>query len=804
MATRNSRRLDKPTGTGIPLLAATMACSLAGGLPAASAQTAASGVPEATLEEIVVTARKREEPLQEVPIAISVFSRESIEAGNLNRVVDFVDLIPNATYTQDGNTSSEISIRGSGRNISDEDPGVGLYRDGVYVGGLLFSTANFYDIAQVEILRGPQGGLYGRNAVGGSMNVASERPGNEWGGYVDVQLGSKDRQEYRVAANLPIVEDRWALRVAGLYIDQDEGFDYIVNQDRYSDAVDNRSVRLRSLFTPNANWEFLTTLETLDVEGGAELTVLAPDADTGYLDADATIPYPGTRPADTTRQERDTPEFRKLKQQHAIQEVNWTLPQGTATAIVSYRSAEFDSLRDEDLTIHDISSIGYDASQDSLFAELRFASADLGGFKFTTGVSYLNEDVALNFENEIGSNFAGALPGHPSIAALYAAGVVTDEWAPIFGAPVGTPISALGLTPFATGWHGYLGDTFPTDFINEQDLDSIAVFVEADYDLTDAVRLWGNLRYTHDAKSIDFAQTFGIPSRCPVACPEVFALFFGGLDPVIEASDSETFTNVSPGGGVDWRVSDHALVYAKVVTGFKAGGFNSTAGCTDNLPFDEETTLGYEVGAKTDWLDQRLRVNVAAFHQTRSDALVTINDPCMEINTLGVNAGEIENRGVELEIGAEPLPGLRVEVAAGYLDSTFTDFVIPDPDGAGPRTDLDFNGNQVPRTFKYTLAAVGSYSRPLTESFGLALRASYRNGWDGYTNNDNVEEMSQPEVTDLRIGLESEAWRVTAYCDNLFDNRYTTSEFASATTSSRHFGTFSPGRTYGLQGVYRF
>lgn len=766
----------------------------------AGAQTVSGSESGAALEEILVTARKRSESLQEVPIAISVLSREQVDDGNLDELSDFVDLIPNATFSYDSGTSSEISIRGSGRNIADEDPGVGLYRDGAYVGGLLFSTANFFDIAQVEVMRGPQGGLYGRNAVGGALSVLSERPGDAFHGYLDVQLGQKQRQEYRAAVNLPVVEGKWALRIAGLHINQDEGFDYIVNQDAYADAVDNKSARIRSLFTPSPNWEFLTTVEGLDVRGGLALGVLAPDAPQGFLDANATIPVPGTRPDDTANQFRNTPAGRRLKQVQGIQEINRTLPQGIATGIVSYRKATFDSSQDEDLTEFDISEIVYDASQESLFAELRFASSDFRGFKFVAGISYLDEDVALNFENRIGSNFAGLLGG-ASIAELYAAGVVTPSWAPVLTAfagvpiPVGTPISAFGLTPFATGWGGYLGDTFPTEFINEQGLQSLALFVEGEYAVTNRIKLWGNLRYTRDDKSMDFAQTFGMPSRCPVACPEIFAMFFDGLDPVIHDRTNKTFTNVSPGGGVNFAFSDDLLLYAKVATGFKAGGFNSIAGRLQDMPFDEEETTGYEVGAKSTWLNQRLQVNVATFLQTRKNALVTVADPVMPINSLGVNAGRIENKGIEIDLSARPLSGLRFDLALGYLDSTFKEFVYDD---------LDLAGRQVPRTFKYALAGVASYTRPLADNVDLFLYGSYRNTWDGYTDNDNVEKMSNPEITDLRIGLKGRSWKVVGYVDNVFDNRYTVVEFRSMYDTSRHWGVYSPGRVFGLQGTYSF
>lgn len=743
--------------------------------------------------EIVVYARKRAENVQTIPIAVSVLSKDVIDDGNLDELNDFVDLVPNASFAQESDTSAEISIRGSGRNIGDEDQSVGLYRDGVYIGGLLFSTANFYDIAQVEILRGPQAGLYGRNAVGGALNVTSEKPGQEFGAYVDAQIGTKARYELRAAANLPVVAGKWSLRLAGLQLKQSHGFDYVINQDQYADAVETISVRLRSLFTPTNSLEFLTTVEYLNTDGGGGLLVVAPDAATGFLDPNQTVVVPGTLPTDTVHQMRNFRGVRKLDQIQAIQEINWRTEAGTATAVVSYRSADFVSRRDEDLTNFDVNEIGYDASQDSLFAEARFTSRDFGPFKFVAGLSYLNEDLQLNFDNRIGGAFAGAIGG-ANIADLYAGGVVTPGFSPIFGVPVGTPISDIGLTPFATGWGGFLGDTFPTQYINKQKLKSIAVFAEANVKLSEKVELWSNLRFSRDRKSIDFAQTFGIPSKCPIACPEIFALFFDGLDPVLFGAGQATFKRLSPGGGVNVQLTGDALVYAKVVTGFKAGGFNSIAGDVDDLPFEQETTIAYEVGAKTSWFDRRLTLNLNAFAQTRKNALLAVADPVMPINTLGVNAGRIENKGFEIELAARPATGLMFQAAFGFLDAKFKEFLVDDD---------DFAGNSVPRSPRYSLSAIASYTHPITTNLDAFAYASYRNAWRGYTDNDNFERMSNPEVVDIRVGVKGAAWKLSAYADNLFDNRYTVYE-SRPETGGRHTGVFSSGRTLGIQGIYNF
>ena len=762
----------------------------------ASAQTMDQGEEKAPTEvadtetEIVVFARRRAENVQDVPIAVSVLPKSVIDNGNLDELREFIDLVPGATFSDDSNTSSEISIRGSGRNLQAEDQSVGIYVDGIYIGGRIVSTANFYDVAGVEVLRGPQAGLYGRNAVGGALSVTTERPSGEFEGYVDLQIASQQRYEARAAINVPIVDDTWAIRVAGLRIDQDRGFDYIVNQDQYVDAQEVTSVRIRSSVTPNERLELLTTFEYLKSEGGGGLTVAAPDADRGFLDQDEVFPIPGTRPSDTRNQQRNRRQQRDLEQFQFVQEANLATDAGTITGLLSYRSADFISARDEDLSPFDVSDLVFDTSQDSLFAELRFASDFDGPFSFVTGITYLDEKTNIGLNNRIGGAFAGSLGG-ASIAELFSTGVVTPSWAPVLGLPVGTPISALGLTPGATGWGGFLGDTFPSEFVNDQKLESIAAFAELNYKLTDRLEIWANGRYTEDRKSIDFAQTFGIPSRCPVACGQIFSLLFDGLEPEFAGTGDATFKSFNPAAGANFSPSDDALVYAKVVTGFKAGGFNSIAATRDLLAFDEETTISYEIGAKTAWFNNRLTVNAAAYLQTRKDALVSVLDPALPIATVGVNAGRIENQGFELEFSSRPFKGLQLQGAFGYVDSKFEEFEV---------FGVDFSGNNVPRNFKYTLSLVASYTHPISERTDLFGFVNYRNAWDGYIGSDNAEKMSNPELVDMRLGFKGERWKFVGFVDNVFNRRFTTTEF----NEGRRFGVFSPGRTFGLQGVFNF
>ena len=273
-----------------------------------------------------------------------------------------------------------------------------------------------------------------------------------------------------------------------------------------------------------------------------------------------------------------------------------------------------------------------------------------------------------------------------------------------------------------------------------------------------------------------------------MACPEIVAFLLDGLDFEVNGTNRATFENVSLGGGINYRPTDSILAYAKVVEGFKAGGFNPIAATRELQPFDSEESISYEIGLKTELFDHRLRLNFAAFLQDRKGTLVEIQDPLIDVLELGVNAGKVRNKGLELEATAAPVEGLLISVAAGYLDAKFREFEFGDD---------NFTGNRVPKTFKYSLSTIVTYERPITEEVNLFSYASYRNAWDGFTDNDNGHKMSNPELVDIRLGVTSnDGWRVNGFVDNLFDNRYTTLDIAGTRIPR---GTYSPGRTYGIQ-----
>lgn len=781
----------RAVASGVSLLAMVLAVQPAMANHAAEGAALAESAAADDGNDIVVSARKRAENVQDIPVAVTAISKELVADGNFDEVAEFLELVPNVKFKPDDFSSTDISIRGSSRNTNAEDPGVGINRDGVYIGGLLTSFSNFYDIAQVEILRGPQAGLYGRNAVGGALNLYTEKPTLDGvKGYVDAQYGNKQRLELRAAVNIPLVEDRLAVRLSGLAIDQNKGFQYVVNQDQYGDAYDNRSIRARILFAPTGNIELLTTAEYFKSHGTpGGLLFNAPNGQDRMV---GSLLLKATTPDDLDSITRNMPFEQESEQYQIVQQGDVTTSFGQITGILSYRDTTLLSSSDNDLTSFDLDRFYFDGAQDSLFGELRLATNDLGGLQFTVGVNYLKENIKLNQEYTKGGLFGA------NFAQWYRTGLVGPN---PFGIPVGIPIQALGLTPLGNngGWSGELGDSFPVSSINEQGLQSFAVFLESSYQISDRVDIWANARYTRDRKQIDFGQRFGNRLfACPIACGEVFGALFDGLDPEIGASRKSSFSNFSPGGGINFKLSDDVLLYAKVVTGFKAGGFNNLAGSIDNIPFDSEKTIAYEIGAKVQMWDKRVTLNAAAFSQKRTDAIVSILDPDFPIVSIGVNAGSIRSQGIELEARVMPADGLEILASVGYLDSEYLDFVTGGE---------DFSGQIVPQTFKYSFSGVARYTRPINSVWSAFGYLSYANAWDGYTNNSNLRKLASPESLDLRVGLKSDRWKLIGFVDNLTKNRYSPFEDDSPLDNAPdgdHKGTFSPGRTYGVQAVWSF
>jgi len=647
-----------------------------------------------TIEEIVVTARKRDERLRDIPAAITAIPESTIREQNLTSITDFVQLIPTG-FVDEGvfGLDDRVSLRGTGGiGLDFFEQATGIYRDGYYIGGTRTVFSDMIDLERVEVLRGPQGGLYGRNAVGGAVNFIYKRPDlNEVGGEAEVSYGEFDRIEGRGVINIPVVEDQFAFRVASWYVNQEEGEYFNITRDEYVDAEQSFGIRAKALWQVN---------DTVDIEAQLEWN----DED-AYENVGAFDSQSGSETKTTV--ERDTESDADREWLFAGTTVNVDTRFGLLTGQLSAREYELKSLADQDFTPVHAQEITRDETVDSLYGEIRLATPADNRISGVTGITVFNEDVGLQRRT-----------------------TAFD--------PTNNPFG------FSEGDH-------------EIDTASYALWADVTFALTDSVEAWISGRYTDEEKTLDFDQNVTVGAL---------------LD--FEASGLKNdFTNTSFGAGVSWKISDDAMVYARVAEGFRAGGFNTlltifadpvVGGASDEeiaefLKYEDETSINYELGAKTAWLDDRLLVDIAVFRLEQEDLLQGDFEPGTFV-FIFKNGGSATTDGVELEITARPLEQMTVTGSLGYLDGEL--------DETGPFGATEINGG------KATTATFGaSYRIPLGSASTIRLNGDwrYRNdrGTFGLVDGESPLEYS---IFDAGIALERDQWDVSLLVNNLTDDDY--------------------------------
>ncbi|MFN3462644.1 MAG: TonB-dependent receptor [Terricaulis sp.] len=611
-------------GARIALLLASVAASP---FALASPAFAQDGVTED--EEIVVTARRTEESLQEVPASVSAFSEAQLARIGATDATGLQGAVPNLNIVQGRGSSNatNIYIRGVGQPdaLQTFDPAVGFYVDGVYYSRIRGTQMDLFDIERVEVLRGPQGTLYGKNTIGGAYSVVTRRPGQDPHGLFQVTLGDYGQLESRIAASGPITEN-FAIGGA-LFGAARDG--YVTNPVTGED-YNNRNAwggRFQAAWdvTPNFNLDFaidyaeednaltmgqavssLTTIIGVPIPAGAVPDPL-PEFD---FTAQATPGLPNSSVMDHGGVSL-----------HADWEMNSNL---TLRSITAYRNLNYTDYVDIDATALELGDVLVDVDQDQTSQEFQ---AIWESERWTTigGLFYMRENVASHQEA-----YADDLLG------------------------------------------GFLGGgTFLRTIDDDLQTTSVAAYLNATYQLTDRLSISGGLRYTEEEKDY-FRTTSTFSSN---------ALFTA--DPARPPVNiTETWDDLSGLISLDYQLSDDFLLYGRVAQGFKSGGFNGRANNPgEEAPYDPETVTSYEAGFKSDWMDGRLRANFAVFYNDYRDFQARVSNlttdpgtglPSIELTVL--NAGQLEISGAELELIYSPVDALRLDAQIGYLNAEYGEF----------------------------------------------------------------------------------------------------------------------------------
>lgn len=619
------------------------------------------------LEEIVVTATRRTESLQEVPVAVTAISGDRLDrnypqdARDLNGIAPNVQLQPVGAFQN----AAAFYIRGIGSTDieSATDPGIATFIDDVYQGRVSTALQDFVDVSTVEVLRGPQGTLFGRNAIGGVVHLRHNEPEldvREFG--ASVLAGDEGRFDLKGVANLP-VSDTVAFRIAakstrhdGFYENEQPGAPDLNGQDRITVLP---SVK----WVPNENWDVVVRGEynrtrddswantpysacpsdpttTAPFTGGNDLVI---DYIAGIVgDPAAAARYCGREVDDDSldvRHDQPIGSFSDFDIWGVTAQVNRDAPGfGTITYIGNYRDVEEDVANDFDTTPFNFFHTQRVQDHYQFSHELRFASDFSDTFDLVTGLYYFEQEYEL------------------------------DQFTRGFLATAAGTVDAAGR---------------PTIYGNSQQLNEAwAAFGQVDWNLTDQLVVTAGLRYSDESKDFDHCGVgFGNPLTESCELPGVGSTLI---------TATEQWDDLSHRLGVNYFVNDRTMVYASWAQGFRSGGFNGRGNTPFSIgPFDEETADNYEIGIKADLWENRVRLNAAAFlleYDNLQRASIRPAPGGGGQETITDNVGSAENRGVELELTALLTPSLTVNLTLGYLDAENDDWcsavqgLLPTPD----------------------------------------------------------------------------------------------------------------------------
>ncbi|WP_417590551.1 TonB-dependent receptor [Parasphingorhabdus sp.] len=713
-----------------------VASLLAGGALLAIPQFAVAQESDEDYGEIIVTAQRQEQKLQDVPVSVTAFSTEQLRQGNIETVQDIAVRTPGLSVSAVDPINTNFAMRGIGSapGISQNaggDPSVVVFVDGVYAGRGGTPDLDALDLERVEVLRGPQGTLFGKNAIGGLVQFISRKPSDDPSFAFEGTVGNYSKFGVSARGNMPLTDKIYLS--AGLAMKRRDGYEF--NETTGNDVNDQQ------LITGRVALRFLPT-DTLDIILRADVSDQDQKGNPRHNNCDTSfnggVHCVGINP-DPRVVNAYTDGLIKRRVESYSAEVNLDLGFGTLTSLTALRKVDFEFetafFSNPINPPTQIESTDFGQEDNSQFSqELRLAfDAFDGRLSGQTGVYYLKEN------NE---RIQGQIQQFPSPA-----------------------ISGVGSYPQS---------------VNAR---SIAVFGQLDFEIVPSLTVTAGGRMTWERKSGRFAG-FKVDSGPGVPPPLGSA---AGYD-VTGREDWKAFT---PRVALNWKATDDILFYASAARGYKSGGFQGLSGTAAgaSTPYDPEFAWGYELGAKTEWLDRALRLNVSLFQTDYSDLQISQLVPlcCVVVS----NAAKARIRGAEAEFVIRPVRGLQFDGSYAYLDTKFTEYAIPGQ---------DYTGNELPRSPKNKLNIGGYYEVPIGNLFAK-LRVDYSWVDDAFFEASNIPQQIWPSHDNLdarfSIAGENEQWELSVWGKNLTDELVPT--YVTYFAPFQQILTpYAPPRTYGM------
>ena len=783
------RKVNRPT-----LIASSIAIALASITHVAMAAEE-EAEKESGIERIVVSSQKRVTNLQEVPISVAAMNADAIDQTGIREIQEMDEYIPNLQISDNSSYNTVITIRGVGsssRNIGF-DSRVGIYVDDVYMGQSAASNQDILDVERIEVLRGPQGTLFGKNNVAGAISIITKEPENEFSGKVRLDVGNMSSRRLGADINIPL-SDNTSAKISVNKQTRD-GFIHNIPTGDMIGEQDGTSYRLQLKSQLSDNLTAKLTLDGLDTErkvytGGAYASraggVLAnPSQEFTALN----------NVAPTEDRELDGSAL------HLV----WDLDNGAQIkSITAKRDTYVNYINDLDNGVSYVAGeiapgvpigfffgitgeveLDYTDEYSQVSQELQYISPAEGNFQYVTGLYYYDQEGKTH-RRSVGHHD----PSHP----FYAGGILE-----------------------------YPGDDFyPVDTRGVVNTKSYAVYFNGTYDFSDQFTLGLGARYTAEKKDVDWTSDPSNAAKDVVGAGvdlnAAFKFYNGSY------VDNYKDKNFSPEFSLQYAVSDETNVYYRASSGFKSGGFNvdfiTSTQFALGLKFDKETVFSHEIGIKGSALDRNVTYNIALFDATYDDyqvqQFVEDKDAVAGAAVIG-NASKVSTRGIEVELVAQLSENLRLTSAIGLLDATFDDF----PRGGKDKDNKTINlaGSRVAGTPDKTFNLGLQYIVPMDSmNSELMFRVDYSYTGKQYIANNNQEEetrtLDNGDVVDYgylddisnvnaRISLNSndDDWTVSVWGRNLTDNN-------NLSFDTNIFSTYlrrdTLPRTYGVEVTYSF
>lgn len=694
-------------------------------------------VPEDSLvlEELIVTARKREQNLQDVAVGVSLLSGKALAEAQLQNAAELTALVPTLNLqASSGPGTSSFNIRGIGTRsfAAGVEPSVSTMLDGVVMASSGMSFIDLVDIERVEVLRGPQGTLYGKNASGGVVHMITRDPTQELSGVVAVTAIEQD--EYRLDGTIsgPIT-DKLSFRLTGNTVD-DGGWANNAFDDKDINNSESWTVRGKLLWVVDEDLEFLWSSDFSDSE--CNCTALSvrsimesPDQQALLQELLPVVPSQASQDVNNDQQT-----YSDVSASGHSLTVNWSLADYQLTSITAWRDWDHESIVDFDRRPTNPLSLSFPvlpfSKQEQFSQELRLSSEPAEWGSFVLGAFY--------FDHEKKGGRA----------------ISTELAAPIF-----TPGTQAVRSDFSSENYAIFGE--------------ISFNIAQDWELT----LGG--RYTRDKLEF-FEEQLG-----------THAIVFPSEATVSDDLDEDNFSSKI---ALQWNATDRAMLYASYVKGYKGPALDFASIQSDQR-VDAETSDAFELGLKSNWLNGRLVLNVAAFYAEyedfQADSYIDTNDQDRLPGAfILVNAGEVSTQGVELEIIGQPTDSWTVFGGLAWTDATIEDFP-GGPCSSGqivrgecPDGFLDLSGGQVPTTPEWKLTLSTTYTwQPEQVPFNVILGGSVRAQDDvlyGISQDRyNVQDAYTVVDASLTVVGRERGYRITAFVKNLFDEDYASLIFAN-------------------------